>query len=37
MGQALAAIGLELGVSHQDIEAMEAMRQQKPAKPMSLE
>ena len=37
MGQALAAIGRELGLTNQDVEAMEAMRQQKPAEPMGFE
>ena len=37
MGQALAAIGRELGLTNQDVEAMEAMRQQKPAEPIGFE
>ena len=37
MGQALAAIGQELALTNQDVEAMEAMRQQKPAEPIGFE
>lgn len=37
MGQAMAAIGRELNLSHDEVEAMEAVRAQQTAEPMGFE